>query len=155
MTEPDYNPTEELERKTLDVLARILHDYEQGIVSQAQASHSLRAIFDTVSGLVGTEVFDFISEASAHVDADQKKDKLRRFFVHPSRKEIVAIEFQYGETGVSLKLGKFPDPEAEGFDWSRKSHATFEDELNPFEAAKQRFDGYADSLSRAGFKEVL
>lgn len=154
MAEAEFDIATELEGKTLDVLARIVSDYEQGAVSQPQASFALQAVFNTTSGLVGDEVFNFISTASAEVNKDQGRDLIRRFFVNPEKAEMVLVEYQFGEAGVTLKRGPYPRDPKQVNAWERESHATFEHEANPFEAARVRFVGYADALTRAGFQEI-
>jgi hypothetical protein len=45
-------------------LSNVISDYERGLISKAQAATGCRAVWDTVSGLVGGEVLDLINQAS-------------------------------------------------------------------------------------------
>jgi len=151
----EINLTEELERKTLDALALVMTEYQTGGISQPTAAFALRAIFVATSGLAGNEVFDLTSKASAEIDKDAKRDMVRRFFVHPAAQEMVLLEYQFGEAEVTLKRGRYPRQPNQVNLWEKSSRATFEHEVNPFEAARQRFTGFADSLARKGFQEIL
>ena len=146
---------EELERKTLEALSTILNDYEQGAISQPTASYALRSVFHATSGIVGNETFELMSNASKEVNADEGRDVVRRVFFNPDKKELVLLEYQFGEAEVVLKRGKYPMTSSQVNIWDKSSKATFESEINPFEAARKRFTGYADSLLRAGFQEML
>lgn len=53
--------TDELHLKAMTALTCIIQDEQRGIISPAQAATGVRAIFDTVGGLVPTEAFDLIS----------------------------------------------------------------------------------------------
>jgi hypothetical protein len=141
----------ELERKTLEALAVVLNDYEQGAISQPTAAYALRSIFTVTSGLAGGDTFDMISQASALVEADAKRDVQRRFYVHPGEKEVIAITYQFGEAEVGLRRGSLKGGQLR---WTRESQATFQEEVNPFEAARHRFEGYADQLKRLGYEEI-
>lgn len=149
------NLGEELERKTLEALARVVSDYETGAVSQPQARYGLQLIFTTTSGLVGNEAFDLVSQASAQINEQPTRDMVRRFFVHPTKGEMVLLSYQYGEAEVVIKRCKYPRKASDVNAWDRTSKATFETEVNPYEAAKDRFVGYAASLCRVGFQEIV
>ena len=56
--------TQELSLKAMTALSNIIGDYERGLISKAQAATGCRAVFDTVGGLVGTEVFNLVSAAA-------------------------------------------------------------------------------------------
>jgi hypothetical protein len=151
MPNEEYSLTDELERKTMDALSRVLADYEQGAISQPSAAVALRTLFDATSGLLSGECFNLLSEASKMVSGDGVRfDLVRRFFIHENG-EFALIEYQYGEAVITLRKGK---RSGDGFVWARESRATFDDQPNPFEVAKERFDGYAQSMVRLGFKEL-
>ena len=153
MEEQTFNLADELERKTLDVLSRIVSDFEQGAISQPSARFALRILFDTTSGLVGDEAFYLVSAASEMINAEPDTDMAKRFFVNQAKQEIVLLTYQFGEAQVGLKRGSLPKDSRKAV-WERESKATFETETNPFEAARVRFKGYAESLLRHGFMEI-
>lgn len=151
MTE-SFNVIDELDRKTLDAVAQILVDLGQGSIAQPQASYAIKVLFMATSGLAGKEAFDLVSQASAEIEAQRGIHALRRFFVQGQK--VALLEYQFGESEVKVKRGLIQTSPA-GIRWERASVAMFEDQPNPFESARERFDGYAASLVRAGYQEVL
>ncbi len=152
----DYTLIDELERKALDALSRILSDFDAGAISQPAAAFALRTLFDAVSGLVGADTFDLISEASKKVNETQHNDQQRRLFVHASGTDFCLLEYQYGEAEITVKRGSVAMESAGArIKWHRDSKATFEDEPNPFEAAAARFKQYAETMqNNFGFVEI-
>lgn len=148
-----FNLQDELDRKTLDALATLVSEVESGAISRSEADFALRILFQSVSGLVSNEAFDLMSKASAELSRHERFS-LRRVFL--KGREVVVLEYQYGEACVTLKRGRIAGDSdgRETLRWDADKVATFEHELNPFEAAHVRFNGYADVLLRQGFVEV-
>lgn len=147
----EINIADELERKTLEALSAVISDYEQGICSRSAAAYALRAIFNATAGLCGNEAFDLLNRASAEIG--EEREVKSRFFYHPERQELVLLTYQYGESHVCLKRASTKQDQ-EGFVWSRVASSSFDDQLDPFAAARQRFGAYADSLERNGYLEI-
>lgn len=57
--------TKELSLKALSAITTLVSDYKRGLITKGQVSSGCRAVFDTVSGLVGTEVINLVSQAAA------------------------------------------------------------------------------------------
>lgn len=155
MVDTSINLRDELERKTLEALARVVSDFERMAISQAQARLALDILFAATSGLTGGETFNLVSQASAEINAESKRDYARRFFVHPNKKELLLLQYAYGEAEVTIKRGKYPMKSGEVNMWERSSRATFQNEPDPFETAAIRYREYADALLRQGFQEIL
>lgn len=145
---------DEIERKTLDSLAQIMQDQQQGVVSQSEASYALRILFMNVSGLVSQDTFDLVTEASKELGDGQTKSKIRRFFVNITNQRMVLIEYEFGSTEILIKQGRTRTSNDVGA-WERISRVSFESEVNPFEAAMTRFNSYIASLLRTGFREIV
>lgn len=54
----------ELNLKAMTAISNLLSDYDRGLISRAQANTGCRAVFDTVSGLVSSDTFEYISMAA-------------------------------------------------------------------------------------------
>lgn len=54
----------EINIKAINALSNIMDDERRGIITRAQAKTAVRAIYDTVGGLVPTDTFDLISQAA-------------------------------------------------------------------------------------------
>lgn len=56
--------TQELNFKVLDAVHNLLRDHERGLITRAEVKTGVRAIFDSVAGLVPTTTFNLLSEAA-------------------------------------------------------------------------------------------
>lgn len=139
---------DELNRKALGSLERILNDHELGAISRGEAKVALACLFDAVSGLVGPDVFDMISEASQELSAQAGTTTCTRMYVNPEG-TIVLLEYVFGEPKVVVRTRVSCQPDAE---WTKVAEQTFEGELIPFDAAKKRMDGYGEALVRQGYR---
>lgn len=150
-----YNLSDELERKTLEALSSLLEDFEQGIVSPSQAACGLRALFTATSGLVSKDIFEMMSTASAQINARTHEDVRRRVFANAKQRTLVVIEYCYGNKGVTFKRCVYPTSANDVGRWEKNETASFADQTNPYEAAHERFEGYARVLQRHGFQELV
>lgn len=148
-----YTLADELDRKTLDALASILTQVSEGVASRAEADFGLRILFQAVSGIVSGEAFDLMSKASKELQ-EYDRTSVRRVLLKPP--EVVLIEYQFGEPRLTLKRGELVHSSVgHSIQWHIDKVASYEHEINPFEAAHARFKGYSDVLLRQGFIEVL
>jgi len=63
---------EEIERKALDTAVWLLEKHEAGEITDAQLFIGQQALFMTVSGLVGREVFELISAEMPEMESGLK-----------------------------------------------------------------------------------
>ncbi|QNK01732.1 hypothetical protein [Dyella telluris] len=141
---------DELNRKALDTLERIVVDYQTGIISVEQARSSLQTLFQAVSGLITDDLFDMISEASKEFADKTGEATARRLFISDGC--LYCLEYTFGEPVV--KLHKLNWSETTRMTWSSTKVLDFSEELNPYEVARGRFDGYIESFARLGYKEL-
>ena len=74
---------EELDRKVFETIEYLVSAVRKGRMTQAQVSASLDTLFMAVSGLVGSDFIDIITEAQSYVGTD--KSVVKRHFVLPDR----------------------------------------------------------------------
>lgn len=141
---------DEIDRKALETLQRILNDRERGVISDAQARASVHTLFEAVSGLCSRDSFDLISDASTELNAPKGPNRMTRLLVSPVG-AIVQLEYEYGEAFLTVKTRVPSDTKA---GWSKIAKASFEEELIPFDAAKERMEQYEASLLRQGYQEL-
>lgn len=141
---------DELNRKALDTLERIIVDYQTGIISVEQARSSLQTLFQAVSGLISDDLFDMISEASKEFADKAGEATARRLFT--SDKSLLCLEYTFGEPVVKLHSLDWESPVHGG--WTKTAVMNFAEEANPYEVARGRFDGYIESFARLGYKEL-
>lgn len=157
MAEEEYTLMDELGRKTMDALATLLTDLDRGAITRPQASYAISVLFQATSGLVGTDCFDLISEASKQVNDGMHLDRARRIFIRMGDgtrpTELILIEYQYGEAQLTIKRAVSPIF-AGTVEWTQSKSAQFDHELDPFGAAHERFLGYARALTKQGFTEI-
>lgn len=143
----------EIERKGMEVLLRVLTDFERGACSPSQAQYAVSALFDASSGIVSDELFQMMSEASKEVACDKSNmERQVKILVNPTTQQIVVLTYRFGEAGVGFKLGYITSAAANN--WERSTFVEFYHEEDPFKQARLRFDGYSDLLTRKGFREI-
>lgn len=138
---------EEIDRKSLTTLAGIMSGHASGLISRAEASRSLQALFDTASGLTGREVFELISEASKELSAVRCRTFDRTLFVNETG-SLVELEYEFGEPFVRVRTRV---PSATNAGWSKQVETDYSDQPIPYEAAKARIEQYKLSLLRKGY----
>jgi hypothetical protein len=142
----------ELGEKALGSIASILADVEQGVISPSEARVSIRAVFDSVSGLVSTEVFDMISEASESIrqgSGGQHSEQVALF--RNKNGDLIRLARRWGEPCVHLYRMA---PETTEPAWCKKYIREFSLDENPFKAAFDYYQAALKSLATNGFEEI-
>lgn len=142
---------EELNRKSLEALQQVMVDHGCGAISGAQARVALATLFNTVSGLAGSDVFQLISEASEQLRRDASAECVRKELFVDEYGGVVQLEYHYGQGELLVKTRQAGERRQ---CWTNVRRMTFESEVLPFEAAKVRMDEYAASLLRRGYERL-
>lgn len=141
--------TAELSQKTLGALEALISQVNQGMVAPSEARVALRAVFDSVSGLVSNDCFDLITE----FDALLKNGGLAlhgeeiKLFVN-EKGHVVRLSRRWGEPVVT-----FDTLPAGSTEWGKRSCKEF-DSVNPYVDAFHYFNAAQGSLARQGYKEL-
>lgn len=154
MNETDYSFTDELGRKTLDAVATVMTDLEQGAMRPDQASIAVKAVFQAVSGLVGKDIFDLLSQASKEIQGGLEAVTTRRIFIDPAKRVVFQVEYEQGSAQSTFRVGRLPDSIGAEMTWQRESRSEFQDRANPFAAAHEHFQLTAKALKERGFVEI-
>lgn len=142
---------DEIDRKALEQIERIMGNLKTGCVSWGEARFALTVLFDAVSGLCSKDVFDLISSASAELSADEQRTTMTRIFMNT--KGALAL-FEYG-CGDSFLLVKRRAAGSEQPDWDKVTRVTCEGKEIPFEIAKQRMEQYSAAMLRDGYWRIF
>lgn len=89
---------EELERKTIEAIEDLLMGHENGRITEAQLDTGMTAIWTTVSGLVGRDMMDLISEAKPKSDPSSKVTAL----LHHPEKGMLAVRWHVKEARIEI-----------------------------------------------------
>jgi len=136
---------EELNRKSLDAIQRIIEDYDDGMITALELKTATRALFDAVAGLVDRGIIDIMSEV-AKLRIEGKPVVVRRF-VHENK--LAVIERSLLDPSV-VSTAYETNP---GAHFSHRERS-FNDELHPHRHAQDYFNGVCDKLIEKGFEEV-
>jgi len=143
----------ELTRKTLDAIGSVLSQVRDGQLSPAEARVALRAVFDSVSGLVSADCFHLLTQADVELEGlgpDALHSEVVRVFVN-AKGGVARLKRRWGAPAVSLDILNPGDGSGA---WSRRNEKNFDHALNPFNEAWAWYCQAADSLARNGYKEL-
>lgn len=143
----------ELSRKTLDAVGSVLSQVNDGQLSPAEARVALRAVFDSVSGLVSTDCFHLLTQADAELGAlgpDALHSEVVRVFIN-DKGCVARLKRRWGDPVVTLDVLNPGDTSGA---WSRTNERRFDDAMNPFSEAWKWYCQAAESLTRNGYKEL-
>lgn len=79
---------EEIDRKTLIAIEKIVENLEKRIYTRREAVVAINAVFDSVQGLVGVEVGETLNEVLTGIQKSDKEDMFPMVFTH---KGVVVI----------------------------------------------------------------
>jgi hypothetical protein len=147
MSDDSIDIRDEINRKATETLAQIMQDHAYGVASLPETRAAIAALFSATSGLTSQDVFELVSDASKEINTEKVVNTDRRLFTNGTL--LTSLEYEWGEPVVTVKrmeLGKS--------EWDEVKTTNYSNSVNPYEAAKTRFDQFVASFERLGFKEL-
>lgn len=135
---------EELDRKTLDAIERLIADYDNGTIAHRELRLATRTLFDAVSGLVNPGIIHLISEIDK-LPAEGRASVVRRF---AKGDKLAVIERSLSRPTISLTT---VDIVPGTYHLAQKS---FSDEVGAFRASHDHFEQTCAKLIGKGFLEA-
>lgn len=132
---------EELDRKVMSTLSWLILGNQKGLLTNAETSAGLNALFMAVSGLVGEDFVHVITDAQSQ--CQNVKKPMKRHFHSPSGNEIVTIVWAPGDAEIAMMRrvgGKLTGTQAK--------------DLDTAEGARNFFDNCGASFERRGWEEL-
>lgn len=143
---PGYDPIEEVDRKTVDELQRVMHAVSTARMPVTQAFGALKALWATCSGIAHKETMDLVSNACNALEAklamDDKPDASismygdSRVYLIKRRGSCVQIKL-FGPNGESIQQVS-AEPS----------------EVNPELWAQKRLNSIAEKLTLKGIRRI-
>lgn len=129
---------EELNRKTLETIEKIVQDHASGRINEAQYAYAIDVMWSAVAGLVDAD-FNIIIETMTKAKKDGSLFT-REYYQHPTKGVVRLINTSDGrvlfKTSASTKL----------FD--------YREGINPHKEAKEKFRELGDKLVESNFEQI-
>jgi hypothetical protein len=137
---------QELERKTLDELQRLVLALEHGKVTQGQFNAAIDSLWLTTAGLVQRDIMDLIEKTKVNLIVDESW--LRETFVSTGeRRFTVTVSWKVGTDQVTLT--RVADGKVTVSRWDPPK-----DEIIPSMSAKKHFQSVCKSMKDRGFEPL-
>jgi hypothetical protein len=91
---------QELERKTLDELQRLILALEHGKVSPSQFNAAVRSLWQATAGLVSKDIMNLIEQTKAQLLTDD--DAISRSYVSRDRATVISVDWLPGRESVKV-----------------------------------------------------
>ena len=135
---------EELDRKTLETIERVYLDHESGKCNNAQFSYAVDILWSAYSGLAGKDFLTMIEALGGSVVRDSS------FMLHEVYQDESGNVARLTNTNNGVVLIALYRQGA-----VRTSYKyDFQEELNPIQTAKAKFQKLGDGLLMKGFQQL-
>lgn len=130
---------EELERKTVETLQKIVEDRESGRTTEAQYGYALDIVWSNVAGLVGNDVVAILEVTQGSV-ADGSEYTIE-YFREPATRAIAKL-INTHDGRVNAQIGR------------NDKWIDCRESSNPYRDAKQKFQMIRDKLVSIGYQRI-
>jgi hypothetical protein len=136
---------EELERKSLEELQRLVLALQHGKLSQAQFNEALQTLWMTTAGLVKNDISALI--AKTRNELEKRREKVTRAFASKDGETFVVVSWIPSEG--ELAVTRHADGKVVTVPWTAPADSTI-----PTLDARNHFQNICESLSGTGFTQL-
>lgn len=124
---------QELERKTVEEIERLVISLQYGKISDAQFVQAVETLWQTVAGLVEQQTMDILATLKTHVSKNTQ-ERVTRIFCNDSGDTVIAVwNLTIGKVTTLVK--KQGDRAGTGRDWR-----PLQDAIHPSRETKEHYE---------------